>query len=97
MERVVEPEILDGLPANDPEARRSRRDLRLLNVLMGNERWLARQVAAHPEAAARGVVEAGAGTGSAGGPDGGAVFRSRRWTWRRARSDLPDPVNWVTG
>ena len=64
MERIVEPEILDGLPADDPEARRSRRDLRLLNALMGNERWLARQVAAHPEAAARGVVEAGAGAGS---------------------------------
>jgi hypothetical protein len=63
MERVVEPEILDLLPAGDPAARRSRRDLRLLNALMGNERWLERQVVRHARAAVCGVVELGAGEG----------------------------------
>ena len=42
--RLLVPEILDGLPPEDPEARRSRRDLRRINFLMGNERWIARQV-----------------------------------------------------
>ena len=38
--RVVIPELLDHLPADEPEALRSRRDLRRVNWLMGNERWL---------------------------------------------------------
>ena len=32
MERVVVPEILDSLPADDPEAVKSRRELRLINL-----------------------------------------------------------------
>lgn len=38
--RKVIPEILDSLDAADSEAIRSRRDLRLINALMGNYRWL---------------------------------------------------------
>ncbi|NNE92377.1 MAG: class I SAM-dependent methyltransferase [Verrucomicrobiales bacterium] len=44
-ERKVTPEILDELPPDDPEAIRSRRDLRLVNALMDNYRWIARQMA----------------------------------------------------
>lgn len=59
--RVVVPEILDGLPSGDPAARRSRRDLRWINGLMGNFRWAERQIQeAVPEAS---VVEIGAGEG----------------------------------
>lgn len=36
MERVLQAEILDELPATDPRAAAARRDLRLLNTLMGN-------------------------------------------------------------
>ena len=36
MERCVEPEMLDRLPAADPEAIRSRSDLRRVNRLMGH-------------------------------------------------------------
>jgi hypothetical protein len=36
MLRSVEPEWLDTLEASDPRARRSRRDLRLINFIMGN-------------------------------------------------------------
>ena len=43
-ERVVIPEILDELPAEDPRAKRSRRDLQLINSLMGNYRWISRRV-----------------------------------------------------
>ncbi|MGK0187083.1 MAG: hypothetical protein ACI9R3_002869 [Verrucomicrobiales bacterium] len=61
--RVVVPEILDGLAADDPAALRSRCDLRLINFLMGNERWIARKVQSFSEAAGKGIVEIGAGEG----------------------------------
>lgn len=57
MQRVVQPELLDSLPGNDPEAMRSRRDLRMINFLMGNERWILNQLGEG------GVVELGAGSG----------------------------------
>lgn len=58
MKRVVEPELLDALEADDPRAVRSRRDLRLINGLMGNERWILSQCLEG------GVVELGAGEGA---------------------------------
>jgi hypothetical protein len=61
--RVVRPEILDHLPPDDPEAARSRRDLRRINVLMGNERWIRRTIRRFPAAAALGITELGAGDG----------------------------------
>jgi hypothetical protein len=42
--RTVRPEILDSLAAEDPAARRSRQDLRLINALMGNFRWVERKL-----------------------------------------------------
>jgi hypothetical protein len=44
MTRVLEPELLDELPASDPRALRSRRDLRRINWLMGNARVIAKFV-----------------------------------------------------
>jgi O-methyltransferase domain len=61
--RVVISELLDHLPADDPEARRSRRDLRRINFLMGNERWVCRTVSRLPAEANRRIVEIGAGDG----------------------------------
>ena len=58
--RVVIPELLDHLPAADTQAMRSRRDLRRINFLMGNERWVCRTLRKFPAAAARGIVETGA-------------------------------------
>ena len=65
MKRVVEPEILDGLAADDPAAVASRRDLRLINRIMGNTRWLRRafMLKVRPQDL---VVELGAGDGSLG-------------------------------
>lgn len=63
IQRIVVPEILDRLDSTDPEAIRSRRDLRLINALMGNERWIVRQVANFPVAARKGIFEIGAGEG----------------------------------
>lgn len=59
--RVVHPEILDRLAPGDPAARRSRRDLRLINAMMGNFRWVERQIDRLPEAES--LVEIGAGEG----------------------------------
>ena len=41
MERVVQPELLDELPARDPRAARSRRDIQRLNLLMKHHRIMA--------------------------------------------------------
>ncbi len=57
MKRDVKPELLDSLPGDDPHALRSRRDLRLINALMGNERWILRQLSGGD------LIELGAGAG----------------------------------
>ncbi len=64
--RVVEPELLDSLPFDHPDARHSRRDLRLLNGIMGNFRWIARTLEAIPDFRDRTICELGAGDGSLG-------------------------------
>jgi len=64
MQRVVEPEIIDQLPPDHPDVKRSRRDLKVINFLMDNERWIARHIAQFPAALAKGVVEIGAGEGT---------------------------------
>jgi hypothetical protein len=65
MERSVQPEILDTLSPDDPAALRNRRDLRLINRLMGNWRWFERTLPARlrPGDVA---LEIGAGTGELG-------------------------------
>lgn len=64
MPRVVEPEILDGLAHDDPEAMKSRRDLRLVHFLMGNESWLLRVLKRFVGEAKAGLCEWGAGDGA---------------------------------
>jgi len=61
--RVVRPELLDDLPPNDPEALRSRRDLRVINALMGNFGWIRSRLQEFAPLAKAGVVEIGAGEG----------------------------------
>jgi len=64
MKRIVEPELLDELPADDPYARRSRRDLRRVNFLMGNADMLARELEKlSPKNAPLKLVELGSGDG----------------------------------
>jgi len=65
MQRIVEKELLDELPADDVRAVRSRRDLRRINGLMGHTRifarlWKRAGVPANVES----VVELGAGDGT---------------------------------
>jgi len=61
--RIVLPEILDHLQADDPRAVRSRRDLRLINLLMGNHHWLLKQVKELRERGITKIVEIGSGDG----------------------------------
>jgi len=46
--RVLVPELLDLLPADDPRARRSRRDLARINAVMMQHRIMARALAGGP-------------------------------------------------
>ncbi len=61
-QRVVKPELLDSLPHDHPEALRNRRELRLVNALMGNHRWLEREARRRLPSGCR-ALEVGAGRG----------------------------------
>ena len=61
--RRVRPELLDELPADDPRAVRSRRDLRMLNRIMGTRSLLLRALDGALATPPRGIVELGAGDG----------------------------------
>jgi hypothetical protein len=94
--RHVEPEWLDSLDPDDPRAVRSRRDLRLINFLMGNEGWILRQVGARTETARQGIVELGSGEGhllrrlARSGPATGCDLAPRP-------PDLPREIDWREG
>jgi hypothetical protein len=59
--RVLTPEILDYLPADDPGAIRSRRDLARINVVMGQSAIMAKALAGFP--APRLLADLGGGDG----------------------------------
>jgi hypothetical protein len=58
--RTVEPELLDELPADNPDAIRSRSDLRRINRVMGNGAVLARLIGSRPKT----IAELGGGDGT---------------------------------
>ena len=64
MKRIVQPELLDTLPAGDPRAVRSRRDLRRVNAWMRNHSIMANalQTAANSYTPEQ-IAELGAGDG----------------------------------
>jgi hypothetical protein len=62
--RRLETELLDVLPADDPAAVRSRRDLRHLNEVMLHPAIMARRMLRHSVDAPRRIIELGAGDGS---------------------------------
>lgn len=65
MLRTVQPELLDSLPPDHPDALHNRRDLRLINRLMGNFRWFRRHLPGLLQPGDH-VLEIGAGTGDLG-------------------------------
>ena len=65
MDRRIEPEFLDQLPANDPRAIRSRRDLQWLNAWMQNAQIMARSLhCSFPDKPPPRILEIGAGDGT---------------------------------
>lgn len=65
LKRILQPELLDELPADDRRAIHSRRDLQKINALMGHAGAMARALAAaFKEQPPRSIVELGAGDGT---------------------------------
>ena len=64
MKRIVQPEILDSLPPDDPRALHSRRDLRRVNSCMGNDVILAKALKEFFPVTPKQIVELGAGDGN---------------------------------
>jgi methyltransferase family protein len=62
--RRLETELLDVLPADDPAAVGSRRDLRFLNAVMLHPGIMAGRMRRHAAGAPRRIIELGAGDGS---------------------------------
>ena len=65
MQRKLQPELLDSLPHDHPDALHNRRDLRITNHVLGHYRWFARTLRRHATPGDR-VLELGAGTGELG-------------------------------
>ncbi len=64
MNRLIQPELLDELPPDDPRARWSRRDLRRVNAWMRNASIMARALqAAANGATPKQIIDLGAGDG----------------------------------
>ena len=62
LNRVIIPEILDSLNPSDPRAIRSRRDLRWIDLYLGNSRWIVRRLKKQTPPPAQ-IIEIGAGEG----------------------------------
>ena len=62
-ERVIQPELLDTLPQDDPHAIRAREEMVMVNGIMGNHRWIERMIHRHREVGWR-ITELGAGDGT---------------------------------
>ncbi len=95
MERVVIPEILDNLAVDDPRAIASRRDLRVINFLMGNERWIVRQLG---QQGGRGKVsELGAGRGELVHELANEGWESGGYDLQPRPPQLNEKANWEEG
>lgn len=91
--RKLTPELLDHLPPDAPGVCRSRRDLRRINFVMGNDRWILRNLPKKNTA----ITEIGAGEGhlltsiSRKHPD--IPITAYDLTPRPA--SLPKSINWI--
>jgi hypothetical protein len=87
MQRTLQPELLDSLPPDHPDALRNRRDLRVTNRIIGSHRWFERALPPQLRAGEL-ALELGAGTGELGRRlvrAGVAVDGLDRW---------PRPADW---
>ena len=94
MKRCIEPEWLDALPADDPRAARSRRDLRRVNWWMGHPGTMTRALrTAWPGEAPARLVDLGAGDGDFCSQ----VAQRLSPAWRNVTAVLVDQQSTVNG
>jgi len=90
VERRLVPELLDSLPPDHPDALHNRRDLRLINALMGNTRWFVQTLPSRVTPG-EGVLEIGAGIGEL------AKALDRQGLRPHALDRWPAPHDWPAG
>jgi SAM-dependent methyltransferase len=87
MHRSLQPELLDSLPHDHPDALHNRRDLRLTNRILGTHRWIARTMPPLLRQGER-ALEVGAGTGELG------LRLTRRGVLLDGLDLWPRPADW---
>lgn len=88
MKRRLELERLDELPADDPAAIASRRDLTLINAIMRQAAMLARALSSFPQP--RVLLDLGGGDGRC------LLATARRLSWRGIKAVIADRQDIVT-
>ena len=91
--RLVQPEILDGLPYDSFAAQASRRDLRIINRLQGNQAWFGKMLR-DCRRSGESPLEIGAGTGELGRAMGTIVPNMAGLDLVRRPSDWPKQMPW---
>lgn len=93
--RKLTPELLDHLPHDDPGAIASRKDLARINLFMGNESWILRQI---PKSANR-ITEIGAGEGQLISKIAKHFLTAEIQAYDLAPEpkNLPKSINWICG
>lgn len=97
MNRIVIPELLDSLPADDPSALRSRRDLSRINGMMGNLRWLRHAIVNSNLSHGAHVIEVGAGDGSLANALARDGYQVTAIDLSPAPENLEKGVTWICG
>jgi 2-polyprenyl-3-methyl-5-hydroxy-6-metoxy-1,4-benzoquinol methylase len=93
----VDPEILDGLAPDDPEAVKSRRDLLRINRLMGNSVWMSQALEWAGENTGGPIWELGAGDGVMLDPLVDAGWEVTGVDLAERPGDLPEGIGWRQG
>jgi len=91
--RCVTAEILDGLAQDSPDAQASRRDIRVINRLVGSESWFSKILREHRRTGEQ-VLEVGAGDGNLGRALTEAVLDLSGLDLCRRPLDWPQPAAW---
>ena len=93
----MDPEILDGLAPDDPEAVKSRRDLQRINRLMGNSAWMSQALEWAGEKTGGPIWELGAGDGVMLDPLVDAGWEVTGGDLAERPGDLPEGIGWRQG